>query len=147
MKKISGFTLIELMIVVAIIGILAAIAIPNYNDYVRRSKLTEAQSTLSDLRVKMEQYYQDNRSYANGAACGVAMPVSPAVKYFTYACATAAAGQEFTVTATNSSTGGIGAAGAYVFTINHNNQRRTTAFTGAAVVPLECWITNKGGSC
>ena len=74
----AGFTLIEVMIVVAIIAILAAIAIPNYTAYVQRSRLTEATSKLSDLRTKMEVFFQDNRSYGT-SGCGVpSRPATPA---------------------------------------------------------------------
>ena len=63
-----GFTLIEVMIVVAIVAVLAAIALPNYADYVKRGKIIEATSALSDLRTRYEQYYLDNRTYAGGCA-------------------------------------------------------------------------------
>ncbi len=82
-----GFTLIEVMVVVAIVGILAAIALPSYADYVRRSKIIEATRGLSDFRTRMEQFFLDNRTYVGG--CAVAKPVVQAnVKTFTFTCPT-----------------------------------------------------------
>ena len=75
MKKQSGFTLIELLIVVAIVGILAAIAVPMYTDHITRSQLIEGHTGLSDFRVRMDQFFQDNRTYtatATGARGRVA---------------------------------------------------------------------------
>jgi type IV pilus assembly protein PilE len=74
-RRAGGFTLIEMMIVVAIIGILAAIAIPNYNQYVLRSHRAEARSALIDLAQRMEQNYSLRRSYntlPNGTAANTA---------------------------------------------------------------------------
>jgi type IV pilus assembly protein PilE len=135
--------LVELMIVVAIIGILAAIALPAYTKYVLRGKAAEATATLSDLRVKMERYYGDQAlpSYANGLVCGAAMPTSPAVKYFTYACAIANAGQTFTITAT-----GVAAQGmtGYSYTVDQSNAKTSTLPNGATG---NCWLTKEGDSC
>ncbi|MGB1297073.1 MAG: type IV pilin protein [Psychrobium sp.] len=65
MNKLRGFTLIELMIVVAIIGILASIAYPNYRDYVVRSEDALAQAAVVEISVSLERYYIDNNSYAS----------------------------------------------------------------------------------
>lgn len=64
-KKSKGFTLIELMIVVAIIGILAAIAIPNFMAYQCKAKTTEAKSILGNLRTLQETYFAEESKYAN----------------------------------------------------------------------------------
>lgn len=63
-KKQHGFTLIELMIVVAIIGILAAIAIPAYQDYVRKSRRTDATTALSNIQQLQEKYRANQTGYS-----------------------------------------------------------------------------------
>ncbi len=64
----KGFTLIELMIVVAIIGILAAVAIPAYQDYIARAQMTEAVSLLSGGKQSMAEYYADKGSWPSAPA-------------------------------------------------------------------------------
>jgi type IV pilus assembly protein PilE len=68
MNKQRGFTLIELMIVVAIIGILASISYPNYRQYVLRSENSLAQAALVELSTTLERYYSENNSYADAGA-------------------------------------------------------------------------------
>ena len=89
-QRARGFTLIEVMVVVAIVGILAAIALPSYADYVRRSKIIEATRGLSDFRTRMEQYFLDNRTYVGGCAGAgnIKAIVQANVKTFTFTCPT-----------------------------------------------------------
>ena len=151
MKQQQGFSLMELMIAVVIVGILAAIAIPNYSDYVTRSRIPEATAELSNLRVRMEQFFQDNRSYPTGcvvaptAASATQLQV-PAGDSFNFTCATTAT--TFTVTAA-----GKGTMAGFTYTIDNFNGK-TSAFTGTgssagwtAHSPNTCWATKKGGAC
>ncbi|WP_281687550.1 type IV pilin protein [Pseudomonas citronellolis] len=68
MKKTAGFTLIEMMIVVAIIGILAAIAYPSYQEYVLRGNRSEGQALLNDAAARQERYFAQNNIYADTTA-------------------------------------------------------------------------------
>lgn len=152
MHQAKGFTLIELLIVVAVLAIIASIAVPSYTQYITRGKIQEATSTLADLRVKMEQYYMDNRRYstdAGGGTCGIGNnPVTTLnlqVKYFTFACApgTNKAGvgdQSYTSTATG--------AGGFTFTIDQGNVKKTTAVASGWTLPAsDCWVQKKNGQC
>ena len=139
-----GFTLIEVMITVAIIAILAAIALPSYSQYVIRSKLTEGPNFLADTRVKMEQYYQDNRNYGNsGTTCGFTMPTA---KYFAYTCETSGSAQAYVIKAASKADTGLGAENDYIYTIDQSNAKATTKFKAAAQSGKNCWLVS-GSEC
>lgn len=144
MSAQRGFTLIEVLIVVAIIGVLAAIGYPSYQDYTQRARLAEARSQLMDARAKLEQYYQDNRQYTGADGAGFpcnATVINQNMKYFAYACALA--GNTFTITAT-----GQGGMAGFAFTINESNVRTTTGVpAGWAGAGSNCWVMKKDGSC
>jgi type IV pilus assembly protein PilE len=133
---VRGFTLIEVLITVAIVAILTSIALPAYTSYVTRSRLPVALDALSSVATRMEQRYQDTGSYANGANCGVALP---AVANFALTCALADAGQSYTATAT-----GTGNVSGYAYTINQLGVRATTAHPKGTMAT--CW-TLRGGTC
>jgi type IV pilus assembly protein PilE len=148
-RPAAGFTLIELMIVVAIVGILAAVAYPLYTDYVQRSRITEATSTMNDMRVRMEQFFQDNRTYANAGACGVAdPPFNAAESSFQVQCAGADA-NGYTLNANGNGAKGMGAF-QYRLVVNAGGVTRSTVGVPAGwalPAPNTCWAVRKAGKC
>ena len=144
MRSATGFTLIEVMITVAIIAILAAVAIPSYTDYITRSKIQEATTSLLAMRTKLEQFYQDQRTFFGACAPGTVAPKPAGLKYFTIDCPTLN-NTQYLVTAT-------GVAGTdmalFTFTIDQANTRQTTNVPPGWTAPAtNCWVTRKGGIC
>lgn len=140
-RTAAGFTLIELMVVVAIIAILTAIALPNYTDYVIRGNLVDGTNQLAASRAQMEQFYQDARQYTTTGAYVSPCPTALTVKYWTYACPTLAAAA-YTITAT-----GSGPVLGFVYSIDQANNQKSvnlpSAAWGANGTPH--WIMKKGG--
>ena len=147
MKRTLGFTLIELMIVVAIVGILATIAYPAYTDYIIRGRIPDATSALAAKRVQMEQFFQDNRRYdqdANGNANPVCANDATTSRFFTFSCNPAATQTTYTLAAV-----GVGPMAGFGYTINQANAR-TSNITRAGWAnpnPNNCWAIRKDGSC
>ena len=140
-----GFTLIEVLIAIAIIAVLAAVALPSYGDYMRRAKFMEAALALSDMRARMEQYFLDNRSYSNAGACGVDPALTEKnVRAFKITCSLGGSG--YTVVAD-----GIGAQGmaGFSYSITESDAKKTDALPSgwAPPNPNVCWAARKDGSC
>jgi type IV pilus assembly protein PilE len=106
MKRVNGFTLIELMIVVAIIGIISAIAYPSYVDYVKTTRRAEARTALLGFANGMERWYTQNLTYATALdgsgnpQPGVYASQVPATGTAYYTLTGVAAANTYTLTAT-----------------------------------------------
>lgn len=143
---LAGFTLIELMITVAIVAILAAVAVPAYRDYIVRSRLADATNALSSLRARMEQYYQDNRTYKNVSG-KIQSPcaASSTLGTFTIDCLSLE-DTSYRLRAT-----GSGMTTGFIYTMDHNGNQATTKLPPDwGSVPdggYTCWIMKKGGTC
>jgi type IV pilus assembly protein PilE len=138
MKTRCGFTLIELMIVVAVVAILGAISLPAYNDYVVRGKIPDATSNLATKRVQLEQFFQDNRTYVGAPACTADTTSS---QYFNFSC-TVQTATAYTVQALGKATM-VG----FTYTIDQSNSKVTVAVPTGWTTNATCWVTKKGGAC
>jgi prepilin-type N-terminal cleavage/methylation domain-containing protein len=140
----QGFTLIELMIVVAIVAILAAIAYPSYRNYVIRGQLVEATQTLAAARANMERYFQDNRQYtAVGAFTNPCILAPYTAGKFNITCTTFTPTQ-FTLQAQ----GAAGDLSGFTFTVTEQDVEATTVAPPAPGAFLSCptaWVTKTGG--
>jgi type IV pilus assembly protein PilE len=136
MRKQDGFTLIELMVTVAVIGILSAIALPSYSAYVLRSKIPVGLDSLATYQARMEQAYQDTGSYGT-TTCSSAVPT---ISNFTLTCTISSAGQGFTAKVV-----GTGPVVGVSYSVDQDGNRLT--LTHPYGVPTQsCW-TIRGGTC
>ncbi|WP_426338313.1 type IV pilin protein [Pseudoduganella sp. S-14] len=141
----AGFTLIEMMVTVAIIAILAAVAIPAYGDYIKTGRLPQATNNLASMRAKLEQYFQDNRSY-DGACVAGTIAALPQADDFVYSCPT------LTPTTYVVKAEGQGKMAGFTFTIDQSNNKKTIALpsgwgSASEASPVTCWVRKKGGTC
>lgn len=147
MKTQSGFTLIELMIVVAIVGILSAIAYPSYTDYLIRGRIPDATSALAAKRVQLEQYFQDNRGYVGSDlgsnACSIDATTS---RFFTFSCSATPTATTYTLQAVGNAGGPMDG---FTFTVDQSNVKTSniTRSGWSNPNPNNCWAVRRDGSC
>jgi len=150
-RTFAGFTLLEVMITVVIVGILAAIALPSYNYFVTRSRIVEATNALSTMRTQMEKWFMDHRTYVNAGKCGIetnppnliALHNADANNKFTISCPAITA-NTYTLRAT-----GNGPMASFIYEINEQNAKNTVGVGGGWTLPSpnNCWALRKDGSC
>jgi len=138
-----GFTLLEVMLVVAIIATLAGIAVPSYADYVRRSRILDAVARLADARARMEEYFLDQRSYVDAAGrCGVPPPTGTAGDAFALACEASATAYMYTAT-------GLANKGmaAFAYAIDQAGAKTTVSLPVGWSRGMDCWTIRADGLC
>jgi type IV pilus assembly protein PilE len=141
----NGFTLLEVMITVTIVGILAAIALPSYDYVMTRSRIIEATTALGDMRSQMEKYFMDNRTYQLAGKCAIdaAMTTYNAVPANKFNLGCAGTATTYTITAAGVAGGPMAA---FAYTVNELNGKTTTA-TKWGATSANCWVSRSDGTC
>lgn len=144
-SRTHGFTLIEVMVTVAIVAILAALAYPSYRDYVLRGRIVDATAGLSTMRANMERYFQDNRTYLSTGSYTSPCLVSSTLRMVgtfalscdgTYGAVTATG---YTLVAT-----GSGTTAGFIFTVDQSNNRATVGVPTGWTTCSNDWVTKRG---
>ncbi len=130
-----GFSLIELLVSIGIVGILAAVAVPSYISFTKNGEISSALATLMNLTTQMEKRFVDLGSYN----CGISIPADA-----TYAF-TCSLTDGYTLTAASTA----GTSAAYQYTIIQSGARATKKFDGGTPTGnnANCWLINKSGGC
>lgn len=130
----TGFNLIELMVAVAVVGILAGVAYPAYTRHVTKSNRAAAESFMFSLANREEQYLLDNRQYTNDADALLGTP-SDVSRYYSISITTGTAPPTYTITATPSGSQSTGDAACGTLTLTQNG---TKGISGSSTVTA-CW--------
>lgn len=141
----KGFTLIELMITVAIVGILAAVALPSYRDYILRGQLVDATTAMANFRAQMEKHFQDNRTYATVGAFVTPCERndgSRVVGSFTISCFGAPTANAYVLRAV-----GSGTTAGFEFRVNQQDLRSTTAAPAGWPACANRWALKRSEAC
>ncbi len=138
LSRMAGFTLIELMVTIVIVGILASIALPMYGDYVTRSRISDATGLLANKRARMELFFDNNHTYAGAPECSSDTTSSQS---FDFDCQAAAA-NSYILQAV-----GKGPMLGFTFTIDEANAKATTSAPSGWTTNTTCWIKGRDGSC
>ncbi|MYN04901.1 prepilin-type N-terminal cleavage/methylation domain-containing protein [Pseudoduganella sp. DS3] len=137
-RQQAGYTLMEVMVAVTIVGIITAVGLPIYSGYVKRGRLTEAFTGLGAGQTSAEQYWANNRTYA-GFEGAASFPKNG--KNFDFALSNASP-SGYTLSAT-----GKGMVQGFTYTIDQNGNRKTTAVPAGYTTNDSCWVDREGGRC
>ncbi len=133
MNKARGFSLIELLIAVVIIGILAAIAIPAYMDHIARGRIAQGVEALSEAKVRMEQVYNSRRTYKPDGECPNLKPYFDGIPFgYDLVCED----QKFSIVITGDTDKGTAG---YSYSINESGEKTSTTPTASG----KCWLMSK----
>lgn len=142
-----GFTFIELIFSIAIIGVLASISLQSYQDYAIKFKIREAFTHLTTMKLKLERDWEGNYTFVKSCKPGTASALPTNLQYFTISCPKTKDGEivrddnNFLIVAE-----GLG----FKYTLDQDDNRRTLAVPSGWTLPnpdSSCWVVDRSGKC